>query len=387
MNIIYTPLTRLQTALDHREPDRVPLDIGSTKVTGINIVAYRNLLQYKGWNALDRQPRISDEVQQLAKVSEPVLQAMEVDVRGIIPVAANKDDYAGDSNYIEFTDEWQTVWRMPRQGGLYFDVKTSPLADLNGLDELTDFSWPNPQDPGRLAGIDAELAARGPASQHGLMMHGLCAGLLEMAGRLRGYEQFFMDLVLDPDYACGLLDKIMELKMAFWDVALDKAGDQLQIAVEADDLGTQASLLVSPDMYRKYFKPRHQKIFSYIKSKASHLKIFFHSCGSVYKLIPDLIEAGIDILNPVQISAQNMDLAKLKREFGDDIVFWGAGVDTQKNLPHGTVQSIRDEVKRNIEILAPGGGFVFSAVHNIQADVPPENLVAMLEAFQEYGIY
>ena len=154
-----------------------------------------------------------------------------------------------------------------------------------------------------------------------------------------------------------------------------------------DDLGTQGGPLISPDMYRRLIKPRQQELFSFIKKKAPHAKIFFHSCGSVYHFIGDLIEAGVDILNPVQVAAADMDSKRLKKEFGNDVVFWGGGVDTQRVLPYGTPQEVRDEVKRRLDDLAPSGGFVFATVHNIQGDVPPENIVAMWETLQEYGSY
>ena len=218
-------------------------------------------------------------------------------------------------------------------------------------------------------------------------MHGVSAGILEMALRLRGFEQLFMDFVLDPELVCGLLDRIVEIKSVFWQEALEQVGDEVLVAIEADDLGTQNSLLISPDMYRQYVKPRHKKLFSFIKSKAPHIKVFLHSCGAVKPLIPDLIEAGVDILNPVQVSASNMDTKVLKKEFGDVLTFWGGGVDTQRVLPFGTPHEVREEVKRRIDDLAPGGGFVFNTIHNIQADVPPENIEAMLETLERYGKY
>ena len=160
------------------------------------------------------------------------------------------------------------------------------------------------------------------------------------------------------------------------------------MVVEADDLGTQERPLISPDLYRKRIKPRHRRIFETIRKASAHkVFIFFHSCGSIRELIGDLIEIGVDALNPVQVSAKGMDTKRLKAEFGGELCFWGGGVDTQRVLPYGSPRQVKDEVRRRIEDLAPGGGFVFSAVHNIQADVPPENIMAMWEALQEYGVY
>ena len=163
--------------------------------------------------------------------------------------------------------------------------------------------------------------------------------------------------------------------------------DVVDVVTYADDYGTQQSQLISPAMFRKQLKPRVRVLFERIKQLAPHTKQFFHSCGNVRPLIPDYIEIGTEILNPVHIRAAGMDPVALKRDFGRDVVFWGGGIDTQGVLPHGTPQDVKDDVRRNIEALAPGGGFVFNTVHNIQADVPPENVIAMLEALAEYGVY
>jgi uroporphyrinogen decarboxylase len=183
-----------------------------------------------------------------------------------------------------------------------------------------------------------------------------------------------------------MLDRLVEFKMAYWERALGEIGDLVDLVVEADDLAGQQTLLMSPRTYRQVIQPRHKRLFAFIKAQAP-VKVFYHSCGAVRPLIPDLIEAGIDILNPVQISAAGMGLQELKREFGRDLVFWGGGVDTQGVLGTATPQEVEKHVRRNIEALAPGGGFVFAAVHDIQANVPPENIMAMWEAWKEYGIY
>ena len=213
------------------------------------------------------------------------------------------------------------------------------------------------------------------------------AGIFERALWIRGFEDFLTDLVASPSLATSLLDMLTEMHIKYWDKALDAMGGLVQVVVEADDLGTQNKPLISPKIYRKYLKPRHKKVFSFIKKKAPNVYIFFHSCGSIYDLIPDLIESGIDILNPVQVSAAKMDTKRLKKEFGNEITFWGGGCDTQRILPYSAPQEVRDEVKKRIDDLAPDGGFIFNTVHNIQADVPPENIMAMWETLQEYGKY
>jgi uroporphyrinogen decarboxylase len=203
---------------------------------------------------------------------------------------------------------------------------------------------------------------------------------------MRGFENYFSDFANNEKLLTSLMEKVMMLKMEYWDKALAEVGDYADAVGEADDFAGQYRMLISPGMYRRIVKPLHKRLFDFIHARTK-AKIFFHSCGAIRPVIGDLIEVGVDILNPVQVSATGMDSAELKKEFGKDIVFWGGGVDTQRVLGDGTPQQVRDDVRRRIEDLAPGGGFVFATVHNIQGNVPPENIMAMWETLQEYGIY
>jgi uroporphyrinogen decarboxylase len=209
---------------------------------------------------------------------------------------------------------------------------------------------------------------------------------MEIYARLRGFENFFIDFAQNKKTAAKFLDRILELRLAYWERMFEEVGDLADVVDTADDLGAQHSMLISPRTYRELVKPRHKELFDFIH-KHSNAKIFFHSCGAIRPIIPDLIEIGCDILNPVQVSARDMDSAELKREFGKDLVFWGGGVDTQAVLDSGTPRQVRDEVKRRLNDLMPGGGFVFNTVHNIQANVPVENIIAMIETVREYGKY
>lgn len=384
-----TSKERLQMTLNHKEPDKIPLDIGSTKMSGISMNAYKNLIKYKGWESLDNDPKILDPVQQLALVNEDILRKIGVDTRGLLPTAPSnyKAEYTELENYIKFTDEWGVDWRMPKENGFYFDAYTQPLSGDISFSDLEKYNWPDPKDDSRTAQFQSRVSELKKNGDFGFVLHGVTSGVMEMAQRLRGFEQIFMDFALEPDLACAILDKVVEIKCGYWEKALDLVGDDVLVAVEADDLGTQNSLLISPQMYRDFLKPRHKALFSFIKKKAPHIKVFLHSCGAIKPMIPDLIDAGVDILNPIQVGASDMDTKALKKEFGDCLTFWGGGIDTQNVLPFGTPNEVKDEVKRRIEDLAPGGGFVFNTIHNIQADVPPQNIEAMLDTLYKYGIY
>jgi uroporphyrinogen decarboxylase len=205
---------------------------------------------------------------------------------------------------------------------------------------------------------------------------------------LCGIENLLTAMALKPDVAGALFDRIEEFQVQLWTNTLEAVGENVDICLHSDDLGMQNNPFMSPDMYRSLLKPHHTELFGHIKKSAKKdVKMLLHSCGSVRKLIPDLIEAGIDALNPVQVSAEGMDTVELKKEFGSELSFWGGGVDTQRILPTGSASEVKDEVKRRIDDLAPGGGFVFAVVHNVQPDVPPENLRAMIEAFREHCNY
>jgi uroporphyrinogen decarboxylase len=285
-----------------------------------------------------------------------------------------------------FVDDWGIKWGKP-ETSLYVDPVDFPLkGDLT--DEVLDnYPYPDGRQEGRFQGV-AEEARRCRETGCAVVMSTYGLGQWDYAHLLTGMESGLMNLVLYPKQMERLLRKINEVEMEYWEKGLEVVGDTIDIAMHSDDLGMQTSLQFSPEMYRKFLKPLHKGLFDLIKKKAPPgTKILLHSCGAIRPLIPDLIEAGVDILNPIQVRAAGMDTRELKKEFGKDIVFWGGGCDTQEILPRGTPQEVREEVKRRIDDLAPGGGFVFCPVHNIQADVPPENLKAMWETLQEYGKY
>lgn len=380
---------RLQMALNHKEPDRIPYDFGATVLTSISQFGYTKLRKYLDLPQV--KPNVVDILQQVVSIDEDMRTMLKCDIRDVAPRSSAtsqiiiKDDMP---EYTYFYDEWGIGWKMPKEGGLYYDMFSHPLAGNITKSDIDKYPWPDPTDRARFVGIQERAKYAAEVEQQGVILGGLSAGIMEMVAWMRGFADYFADFGNNEEILGYFLDKIVELKIAYWEIALREAGDYADAVVEADDMAGQRGMLMSPASYRRIVKPRHKKLLDFIHSHTK-AKVFFHSCGSVRKVIPDFIDIGVDILNPVQVNAVGMDSAELKREFGKDITFWGGGVDTQGVFGNGgvNIQGVKDDVKRHIEDFAPGGGFVFAAIHNIQANVPPENIMAMWETLQEYGIY
>jgi len=384
---------RLIAALNHSEPDRIPFDLAGTTVTGINKKAFIRAMELKGL-PVDFDKKEIDPIQQIVTPVEETLRLLRSDVRRIgarrIPGFEGSVVRKGSVN--EITDVWNCLWRMDDSKDLYYNQSTFPLQGYSTLSEgLDNFSPPDLTSEKEI--IRQDLSEQAAAiSDFGLIADRNCAGLTEISLRVRGYENWFLDTVMDPSSVERLFDIIIAYKTAYWDPLADwlienNLQNRLNVVAECDDLGTQTSTLLEPDFLRKAVIPRFASLWSHIKKRLPGAKIFMHTCGAVRPLLPDLIEAGLDIYNPVQFTAYDMDLKGLKRDFGKDLVFWGGGVNTQSTLRTGSPQQVEDEVKKIIDIMAPGGGFVFSTVHNIQEDVPPENFWAMWDCLMKYGKY
>jgi uroporphyrinogen decarboxylase len=379
---------RLLIALNHREADRVPFDLSASRSTGIDYQVYEDLIPL-----LKLPPRRIEksELNRLAKPDEDVLQELAVDVRGIDlnPIPQSEIMNPPQEPLIkrtnrgyEYTDEWGRTYRRGF-GDLHYSIVAFPLKD--GIDE--DYCFPAISE-NRFSDLSTKSEYLKKQSGSSICFkRPIANGFLQMGAMLYGYDKWYTMLAGDPKKAAGFMDRLLNFKLRFWEKLIEELKGCVDVVCEGDDLGTQESLLISREMYRKMIWPRQKKLFEFIKTRQPNIFIYFHSDGAISEIIPDLISAGVDILNPVQIGAKGMEPVKLKHEFGKEITFWGGGIDSQKTLPFGTVNQVKDEVRRNIDALAPGGGYVFSPIHHIQADVPAKNVLVMWEAFQEYGTY
>ncbi len=284
-------------------------------------------------------------------------------------------------------DEWNFHYRRHKQNGLWYDLYKHPLGeDTVRPEKLAAYTFPKGNEPHRIAGL-REQAEKIKAAGFAVVLKSACAGLFEMHIRIRGMQNAMLDLMMDHHTAGTVLDGVLRYKLEYWEMALDELGHLVDVVAEGDDFGTQTSQLISPDTWRDFIKPRQTELIQAMRKKAPNAKVFFHSCGNIRPFLPEFIDMGIDIINPVHITAAGMQPLQLKKDFGKDVVFWGGGIDTQDVLPHATPAQVRDAVKRSLDIFAPGGGFVFNTIHNIQADVPPDNIVALYETVLAYGVY
>jgi uroporphyrinogen decarboxylase len=381
-----TSRERLLKALDHDVPDRVPIDLGGNQ-SGIHKNAYAALTRALG---LPGDAPIMDAVQQLARPSEAILERFHIDTRYVAAepaeswkggiVRAERDGRL----WHDLTDEWGVRWSMPDDQQLYMDITHHPLADAT-IGDLAGYPWPKGDDPSRFAGLREralELRKRTPYA----VISGISGVVYETCWYLRGLEQWFCDLKFDPAFCAALLDRTLAFWLDWFRLFLKEAGDVVDVIMIGDDLGGQSGPLFDPKIYRELVKPRHERLVWHIRRETS-AKIWYHTCGSCLAYIPDLIDNGINILNPVQTSAKDMVPADLKRRFGHEIVYWGGGCDAQHVLSRGTPAEVAADVRRNLAAFMPGGGYVFAGIHNIQGEVPPENVIALFDTAYENGFY
>jgi len=405
-----TSQERVLVSLNHHEPDRVPVDLSGYRSSGIAAIAYPKLRA-----ALGLEPRtvdVYDPVQQLAICHEDVLDRLGVDTVELGRAFCLEDRWWVNWTLPDATPCRMPVWAQPERAGaewvvrapsgrvmarmpeqsVTFDQAYWPFLDgaedLSRIEELfPEHMWTGmPSPPGPSVREPEELAAGARALRAGTdrAIVALFGGnLLEMGQFFYRMDNFLMMLAGESERVHRFLDALVEIHMRRLEWFLTAVGPYIDVIVFGDDLGAQNSPQISPRMYREFFKPRHAMMWARARQLAN-VKVMLHSCGALRPLLPDLIEAGLDAINPVQISCRGMEAEGLKRDFGKDLTFWGGGCDTQSILPRGTPVQVREHVLHQCEVLAPGGGFVFQQVHNIMANVPPENILAMYAAVREY---
>ncbi len=416
---------RIMRAINHQEPDRVPLDLGGSPVTGMHVSSVYRLRQALGLDAPGTPVKVIEPYQMLGEIKPDLIEALGVDVVGLssqttmfgfknegwkpwttfdgtpvlVPAGFNTEPSPnGDIlMYPEGDKSVPPCARMPK-GGWYFDaiIRQPPIDDatLNVEDNLEEFGPISDEEleyyrreAERLYNeTDKAILANFGGTSFGDIA--LVPGLnLKHPRGIRDVEEWYISTVTRRDYVRQIFERQCEIGIANLTRLYQAVGDRVTVVfITGTDFGAQHGPFISPQAYRDLYMPFHKRINDWVHEHTSW-KTFIHSCGSVMALIPDFIKAGFDILNPVQCSAANMEPTELKRRFGEQITFWGGGVDTQHTLPFGTPDQVREEVRERIRIFGPGGGFVFNTIHNIQARVPVENLLALFEAVREYGRY
>jgi uroporphyrinogen decarboxylase len=406
---------RVLAAISHTEPDGIPVDLGATPSSGISAIAYDNLL--RSLPLEDKRNWVYDVVQQVAQPSAELLDHFRIDTVDLGRTFNTQDSDWYDYTLLNGSIAQQPIWFRPRKQAdgsflaykgeeaiaimpttaISYDQIVFPFLDGHpdhygvNLDEamgrihwaaLAHSPWDHASEADFWQKLRAHALQLRASSGSAIVLSAGC-NLFEWGTFLRRLDNFLMDLHRAQAEVERFLDALMERHLSSLEKICRAVGDVVDIIRLGDDLGMSTGPMMSPETYRRLFKPRHTLLCRYIKTHSS-MHTFLHSCGSIYKLIPDLIEAGFEILNPVQTNVRDMQPERLKQEFGAEVTFWGAGADTRSILNMGTPAQVHEHVRANIEILAPGGGFVFNTIHNILPDVPPQYIIAMFEAVDEY---
>ncbi len=380
------PRDRVLAAINHEEPDRVPICIGVSNATGMKMKPYRELKALLGIEAPDRYIYDWPELGTAAP-DEATMVRLHTDVRGVLDL---EPDYVLARNrarpaHSPFIDSWGSG-QIELTDDVWFPG-VHPLADASTVAEIEDYpGWPDMNDPTRVAHVRAQAQKLRDEGEYAILATPWLLFPFERAHAMQGLDRFMIHMVNNREFAFALLRKLTDVCKVLMGNFLAECGDLIDIIKIGDDLGTQSGLMISPKMYRQYLGPLHAEFIAFIRERTA-AKVLFHTDGDVMDLIPDFIEMGIDILNPVQTSAGRMsNLAELKRRFGQNMVFCGA-IDTHRVLPYGTPEEVRQEVRRVMNVLGPGGGYMVASVHTLMNDVSAENILAMVDAVEEFGRY
>jgi len=376
-----TSRERVLAALSLQEPDRVPIDLGGTWISTTTIAFYEKLKRHLG---VERPTELMERNMQVCHLDEEILTQLSVDTRFVCYNApehpSNQSVELGDGHY---RDPWGIEWRKPPTS-YYYDLHKPPLAGEITRQDILKHPWPEPDDPGYTRGLRARVEEMRDGTNCALVLN-LSLWVLQCSQNVRGYEDWYVDLATQPELLECMADCLTESMLGPLEAVTSEIGDLVDVISVSDDIGHQDRLCMSPATYRRVFKPRHARMMQAITSR-SRAPVMWHTCGSVVDVIDDLHEIGVTCLNPVQTTAARMEARSLKEKFGDRMAFWG-GIDTMTVLNHGSAEDVQREVRSKINSLAPGGGYMLNPTHNVQPDVPVENLLAMIEAGLEYGRY
>ncbi len=367
---------RLMAALSHEQPDTVPIDFGGTVNSSIVVEGYEELKVHFG---IEIGNKILHRMQRIVDVDERILRTLDIDTRGVFTEVSMTGE-GQEPNPERYRDSWG-VERIKPAHSYYYDQVSFPLAGEITVSDIAKYPWPDPDTPDLVKGLQERVKWIRENTDCAAILR-VPAPFVHTSQYLRGFEDWYCDIALHTKVLEVLFDAILEVTLQMAKNILKEVGQEVDIITCGDDLGSQRGLQISHDHYLKYIKPRHAKYFRQIHD-LSPAKFLFHTCGSVVSIINDLIEIGVDALNPVQVAAKGMEPVELKQKYRGRMAFWGA-IDTQHILPHGSVAEVKKEVENRIEQMGEGGGYVLAAVHNIQPDVSVENILAMFQHAREY---
>lgn len=366
---------RVLAAIHHKEPDHPPRDIGSTTTTGIQFKAYQNLKRFVNLEKPDSFEFLSARAL-VARVEQEIIDLFKLDVLPIIASSAALAPELDENR--AYLDRWGIERKLPLDGGHYY-VSRPPLAALESISDLQHFPWPEPETD--FSDLSSQAKGLYENTDKALVLN-LSIGFMHQSQFIRGYDNWLMDLVSDPAFAGYYMDRIIDIWIAESEKAIEATKGFAHVVTYTDDVAFQNGPMMSKRVFDQLIKPRQKRVITFLKN--SGMKVFYHSCGSIVSLLDSYIDMGVDIINPVQVSAKGMgETAQLKEKYGKDLVFWGA-IDTQDVLPHGTPQRVKEEVWKRLNDLSAGGGYVLACVHDIQEEVPPQNMCAVFEAADEW---
>ena len=371
-----TSRERVRAALSHQGVDRIPIDLGGTHNSTMCTVAYENFANHLGVAAQGRELLRAFEV---VEMDEVVLRRLPVDTRAVFinPPSHSRTRWLDDRTYV---DEWGITYHQPPDWPQY-DMIAHPLAEAT-IDDLDRYDWPDMEDEGRYAGLRERARHLHEDTKYAVSASTMDTTIFDRSWQLRGMEQFLVDLYVDPEFATALMEHVARVQYRRHERFLEEVGPYIDTIMLSDDVGTQSGPLISPELYRRMVKPFHVRYLRFVRERTD-AKLIMHACGSIVDLVEDFIDVGVDVLNPMQVTAVNMSPSVLKHRFAGRMAFWG-GINSQELLPRGSPEDVRQAVRDTLDVMGLDGGYVLGAVHNIQDDVPPENVWAMLDEAANY---